>query len=136
MTEVLNASISISSSLLLKYNEFILEAQQSHSNAIEEIALQMNVDFINFNEFSDVYEIRSDLYGDNVRNAFWKKKSRPVVLKHVPGYSIEEHHRKLVEEVKFLFLIRFPLIPHDLFSQKKNPVRGAALPSYNIHTLA
>uniref|UniRef100_A0A1D1YY71 Mixed lineage kinase domain-like protein n=1 Tax=Anthurium amnicola TaxID=1678845 RepID=A0A1D1YY71_9ARAE len=101
MTEVINASTNISSLLLLKHNEFFLQSQQPQfSNAIKEIARQENVEFVDFKEFSDVYEFGSDLYGDNVRKAIWVKKSRPVILKSVPGYSIEEHHKKLAEEIR------------------------------------
>src|SRR6266498_2938147 len=96
MTKVIT---NFSSSLLLKSHE--LSLQQSYSNAVREIARQMNVEFIDFNGFGDVYEIRSDLYGDNVRKAVWKEKSRPVILRSVPGYS-EYHHRKLIEEVRFI----------------------------------
>jgi hypothetical protein len=102
MTEVINSSTNISSLLLLKHNEVFLQSQQSHSNAIEEIAKQMDLDFVNFNEFSDISEFRSDLYGDNVRKAIWGKKSRPVILRSVPGYSIEDHYRKLTEEVNIM----------------------------------
>src|SRR5687767_410926 len=99
MSQVINVSTNISNSLLLKSNELSLKLQQSYSNAIEEIALEMNVEFINFNEFANVSEIKSDLYGDNVRKAVWKEKLCPVFLKSVPGYSIEDHHKKLIEEV-------------------------------------
>src|SRR5687767_11150970 len=97
MTEVINESTNISSSLLLKSHEFTF---QSYSNAVKEIARQMNVEFIDFNGLGDVNEIRSDLYGDEVRKAIWKEKSKPVILRTVPGYSIEDHHRKLIEEVR------------------------------------
>ncbi|CAI2163428.1 3493_t:CDS:10 [Funneliformis geosporum] len=100
MTQVINVSTNISNSLLLKSSELSLKLQQSYSNAIEEIAHQMNVEFINFNGFVDVNEIKSDLYGDNVREAIWKEKSCPVFLKSVPGYSIEDHHRKFIEEIR------------------------------------
>lgn len=99
MTEVINASSNISSLLLMKHNDLLLKSQQSHSKAIEEIANKMDIEFVNFNEFSDIHEFRSDLYGDNVRKATWKKNSRPVILRSVPGYSIEDHHKKLTEEV-------------------------------------
>ncbi|CAG8473226.1 5099_t:CDS:2 [Funneliformis mosseae] len=100
MSQVINVSTNISNSLLLKSNELSLKLQQSYSNAIEEIALEMNVEFINFNEFANVSEIKSDLYGDNVRKAVWKEKLCPVFLKSVPGYSIEDHHKKLIEEIR------------------------------------
>ncbi|GBB84123.1 hypothetical protein RclHR1_10760005 [Rhizophagus clarus] len=100
MTEVINVSTSISSLLLMKHEEYFSRSQQSYSNAVEEIATQMNIEFVNFNEFSDINEFRSDLYGDNVRKATWGKKSRPVILRSVPGYSIEDHHKKLTEEIR------------------------------------
>ncbi|CAB4395664.1 kinase-like protein [Rhizophagus irregularis] len=100
MTEVINASSNISSLLLMKHNDLLLKSQQSHSKAIEEIANKMDIEFVNFNEFSDIHEFRSDLYGDNVRKATWKKNSRPVILRSVPGYSIEDHHKKLTEEIR------------------------------------
>lgn len=111
MAEVINASSNISSLLLMKHNDLFLKSQQSHSKAIEEIANQMNIEFVNFNEFSDIYEFRSDLYGDNVRKASWSKKSRHVILRSVPGYSIEDHHKKLTEEVTN-FLNEFEYIIH------------------------